>query len=61
MVWFAPGEKHWHGAAPAHIAIQEQLDGRMVDWLEEVSDEQYNARWSHETRNGNAETHTREQ
>ena len=45
VVWFAPGEKHWHGATPtmalAHIAIQEQLDGKMVDWLEHVSDEQY--------------------
>ena len=45
VVWFAPGEKHWHGATPTmamtHIAIQEQLDGKMVDWLEHVSDEQY--------------------
>ena len=45
IVWFAPGEKHWHGATPAtamtHIAIQEQLDGKAVDWLEHVSDEQY--------------------
>jgi quercetin dioxygenase-like cupin family protein len=45
VVWFAPGEKHWHGAAPntalTHIAIQEQLDGKTVDWLEQVSDEQY--------------------
>ncbi len=45
VVWFAPGEKHWHGAAPGtamtHIAIQERLDGRTVDWLEKVSDEQY--------------------
>jgi quercetin dioxygenase-like cupin family protein len=45
VVWFAPGEKHWHGAAPCtavtHIAIQERLDGRAVDWLEHVSDEQY--------------------
>ena len=45
IVWFPPGEKHWHGAAPAtamtHIAIQEQLDGKAVDWLEKVSDEQY--------------------
>lgn len=41
-----PGEKHWHGAAPntamIHIAIQEALDGKVVDWLEKVSDEQYN-------------------
>ena len=47
VVCFAPGEKHWHGAAPTtamtHIAIQEQLDGTMVDWLEKVSDEQYHA------------------
>jgi len=45
VVWFPPGEKHWHGASPAtamtHIAIQEQLDGKAVDWLEKVSDEQY--------------------
>ncbi len=45
VVWFAPGEKHWHGASPAtamtHIAIQERLDGKTVDWLEHVSDEQY--------------------
>ncbi len=45
VVWFSPGEKHWHGAAPAtamtHIAIQEKLDGKAVDWLEKVSDEQY--------------------
>ncbi len=45
VVWFAPGEKHWHGATPAtamtHIAIQERLDGRAVDWLEHVTDEQY--------------------
>ncbi len=47
VIWFPPGEKHWHGAAPAtamtHIAIQEQLDGKAVDWLEHVSDEQYRA------------------
>ena len=45
IVWFPPGEKHWHGAAPTtaltHIAIQEQLDGKAVDWLEKVTDEQY--------------------
>jgi quercetin dioxygenase-like cupin family protein len=45
VVWFEPGEKHWHGAAPTtavtHIAIQERLDGKTVDWLEHVSDEQY--------------------
>lgn len=46
-VWFAPGEKHWHGAAPdvamTHIAIAETLDGRAVDWLEHVSDTEYTA------------------
>ena len=43
VVWFAPGEKHWHGAsattAVTHIAIQERLDGKTVDWMEKVSDE----------------------
>lgn len=47
VISFAPGEKHWHGAAPTtamtHMAIQEQLDGKTVDWLEKVSDEQYGA------------------
>ena len=45
VVWFTPGEKHWHGASPTtamtHIALQEQLDGAVVEWLEHVSDEQY--------------------
>lgn len=45
VVWFEPGEKHWHGAsdttAMQHIAIQESLDGKAVDWMEHVSDEQY--------------------
>lgn len=45
VVWFPPGQKHWHGAGPhtgmTHIAIQEQLDGKAVDWLEKVSDTQY--------------------
>ena len=45
VVWIPPGEKHWHGAAPTtamtHIAIQEALNGKAVDWLEHVSDEQY--------------------
>ncbi len=45
VVWIAPGEKHWHGASPTtammHIAIHENLDGKVVDWLEKVSDEQY--------------------
>ena len=47
VIWFAPGEKHWHGAAQStamtHIAIQEKLDGKTVDWMEQVSDEQYQA------------------
>ena len=47
VFWFSPGEKHWHGAAAAtavtHIAIQEQLDGKTAEWLEQVSDEQYRA------------------
>jgi quercetin dioxygenase-like cupin family protein len=45
VIWIPPGEKHWHGAtartAMIHIAIQEQLDGRATDWMEKVSDEQY--------------------
>jgi quercetin dioxygenase-like cupin family protein len=45
VVSFAPGEKHWHGAAPEtamqHIAIQEALDGKAVDWMEHVTDAQY--------------------
>jgi quercetin dioxygenase-like cupin family protein len=45
VVWFPPGEKHWHGASPTtamtHIAIQEAKNGKVVDWLEKVSDEQY--------------------
>jgi quercetin dioxygenase-like cupin family protein len=48
VVWFPPGEKHWHGAAPTtgmtHIAIQEALNGKVVDWMEKVSDEQYNGK-----------------
>jgi len=47
VVWFPPDEKHWHGAtvttAMTHIAIVEQLDGKTADWLEKVSDEQYQA------------------
>ncbi|WP_293799726.1 cupin domain-containing protein [uncultured Bosea sp.] len=47
VVWFPPGEKHWHGASPTvamtHIAIEEQLDGKMVDWLEKVTDAEYGA------------------
>jgi len=45
VVWFPPEENHWHGAAPttamSHLALQERLDGKTVDWLEQVSDEQY--------------------
>ena len=45
VIWFPAGVRHWHGAAPTtamtHIAIQEQLDGKAVDWMEKVTDEQY--------------------
>ncbi|MCZ7471619.1 cupin domain-containing protein [Agrobacterium sp. O3.4] len=45
IVWFAPGERHWHGAAPniamTHIALQEVKDGKVVDWMEKVTDDQY--------------------
>jgi quercetin dioxygenase-like cupin family protein len=45
IVWFAPGEKHWHGAAPhcamSHVAIAENLDGKVVDWMEKVTDAEY--------------------
>jgi quercetin dioxygenase-like cupin family protein len=45
VVWFSPGEKHWHGAtsrtAMTHIAIQESLNGNVVDWMEQVTDQQY--------------------
>ena len=45
VVWFAPGERHWHGAAPTtamtHVAIAERLDGSAVTWMEKVTDEQY--------------------
>jgi quercetin dioxygenase-like cupin family protein len=45
IVWFAPAEKHWHGAAPdcamTHIAIAESLDGKTVEWMEKVTDAQY--------------------
>jgi quercetin dioxygenase-like cupin family protein len=48
VVWFPPHEKHWHGASPTtamtHVAIQESLDGKAVDWMEHVTDEQYGAR-----------------
>ncbi len=47
VVWFAPGEEHWHGAAPTtamtHIAIVEVLDGKTADWMEKVTAEQYQA------------------
>ncbi len=45
VVWFPPGEKHWHGATPTtgmtHLAIHEKLDGSAVEWLEQVGDEEY--------------------
>ncbi len=45
VIWFPPGEKHWHGASPTtaltHIAIQEHLDGKTVEWLEKMSEEEY--------------------
>ena len=48
VIWFPPGEKHWHGATATtgmtHIAIQEKKDGKVVDWMEKVSDEQYQGR-----------------
>lgn len=48
VVWFPPGEKHWHGATSTepmtHIAVQEAMDGVAVEWLEQVSDQQYNSR-----------------
>lgn len=47
IVWFPPGEKHWHGATAAtgmsHVAIAEKLDGKSVDWMEQVTDVQYRA------------------
>jgi quercetin dioxygenase-like cupin family protein len=47
IIWFEPGEKHWHGASPSaamsHIAIAETLDGMAVDWMEKVTDAQYGA------------------
>jgi quercetin dioxygenase-like cupin family protein len=45
VVWFAPNEKHWHGASPhkamSHIAVQEEMSGKVVTWMEKVTDEQY--------------------
>ena len=50
VVWFEPNERHWHGAGPTvamtHIAIQEALNGKVVDWMEKVSDEQYGGKGS---------------
>ncbi len=50
VVWFAPGEKHWHGASPdtamQHIAIQEALDGKAVEWLEHVTDAEYGGQFT---------------
>jgi len=47
VIWFSPGEKHWHGAGPtttmSHMAITEVSDGRYVTWMEKVADEQYKA------------------
>jgi len=47
VIWFLPGEKHWHGAAPTtamtHISVVEQVDGKSAEWMEHVSDEQYQA------------------
>jgi quercetin dioxygenase-like cupin family protein len=54
VVWFSPNEKHWHGAAPTtamtHIAIQEALNGEVVEWMEKVTDEEYLS-GKHESRN----------
>jgi len=51
IVWFPPGEKHWHGATAttgmSHIAIQEKLNGSPVDWMEQVTDEEYNSLVAH--------------
>ncbi|GMV80271.1 MAG: cupin [Planctomycetota bacterium] len=48
VIWFAPGEKHWHGATSStgmtHFAVHEKLEGKAVEWLEQVTDEQYGAR-----------------
>ena len=45
VVWFAPGERHWHGATPTtamtHVALGEKLDGKVVDWMEQVGDDEY--------------------
>ena len=51
VIWFSPGEKHWHGAMPTtaitHIAIVEQLDGKSADWMEQVDDKQYQGGSTH--------------
>jgi quercetin dioxygenase-like cupin family protein len=56
IVWISPSEKHWHGASAAtamtHIAIQEQLGGKIVNWMEKVSDEQYQGHSQHSNQNG---------
>jgi len=45
VVWIPPGQRHWHGASPTtamtHLAVQEQLNGKVVEWMEKVTDEQY--------------------
>jgi quercetin dioxygenase-like cupin family protein len=45
VIWFTPNERHWHGASPTtamtHIAVQESLDGKAVEWMEKVSDDKY--------------------
>jgi quercetin dioxygenase-like cupin family protein len=50
VVWFQPGEKHWHGATPTtamtHVSIVEWQDGKSADWMEQVSEEQYNSEMS---------------
>jgi quercetin dioxygenase-like cupin family protein len=63
VIWFAPGEKHWHGAAPStamsHIAVQEKLNGKPVEWLEHVTDEQYLAGSPDRNGTGHADERTR--
>ena len=58
VVWFSPGEKHWHGAsataAMSHIAIQEKLDGNVVDWMEKVADHEYAPPTNSSTQHQNA-------
>jgi len=63
VVWCPPGEKHWHGAtattAMTHIAIVERLDGKAVEWMEKVDDEQYQAGSRADQEDENAKTQTR--